>query len=167
MIGNVAWPKPDVFREVRGNRTTSGHDDGVNTPTNPDPDLRHLTDLLDFLPGPDDREFWDLVDSGQDLPLDGLTDALNVLRDPAPHDGRIVHLAEYLMAFFDREGPELVELLDERLRRLDLPTVALGRHWISDLTATCWRLLVRYNADGSWAKKWPESNYVRPTRGRS
>lgn len=120
-----------------------------------DPDLQHLADLLDFLPGPDDQEFWRQVDGGLDLPLDALAVSLHVLHESAPHDGHIVQLAECLMAVFDWERPELTELLDERLRRLDLPVVTLGRHWINDLTTTCWRLCVRHNADGSWATKWP------------
>jgi hypothetical protein len=140
-----------------------GHNAFVTTPR--DPDLQHLADLLDFLPGPDDREFWLDIDHGRGIPLDGLAMSMEVLRDPAPHESAVVVLAQYLMALFESRG--LAELLDDRLRYVDLPLSfgksprSLGNYWVRDLLDTCWRLCVCYNADGSWARKWPEGEHSR------
>lgn len=130
-----------------------------------DPDLQHLADLIDFLPGPDDREFWLDMDHGRGIPLDGLAISVHVLRESAPHESAVVVLAQYLMALFESRG--LAEQLNERLRRVDLPLslgkqpLSLGKYWVRDLLDTCWRLCVRYNADGSWAHKWPGGEHSR------
>lgn len=144
-------------------QTITVHDDVVTTP---DPDLRHLADLIDFLPGPDDREFWALVDGKGHAPtkddhvdyvLDKLVNSLLVLRDPNPQPNRITCLVEYLMMFFGGDHPGLYPLLNPHLAPIPLPPEILSRYWVEDLMATCWRLHVRYSATGAWAERWPSS----------
>lgn len=136
----------------------------MTTPT--DPDLKHLADLLDFLPGADDHEFWALLDGKGHSPtpddhvdyvLKKLVGGLLVLRAPEPHPSHVVNLVQYLMMFFGGDHPGLYPLIDRYLANIPLPPEILGRYWVEDLMATCWRLYVRYSANGSWADKWPRS----------
>ncbi|MGW4425750.1 hypothetical protein [Streptosporangium sp. NPDC004631] len=107
----------------------------MTTPT--DPDLRHLADLLDRLPGPDDREFWALVDGKGhgptaddhvDYVLRKLVGGLLVLRSPEPHPNHVVNLVDYLMMFFGGDHLGLYPLINRYLAPIPLPPEILGRY---------------------------------------
>jgi hypothetical protein len=140
-----------------------GDDRFVTTPA--DPDLRHLADLLDFLPGPSDREFWAKVHGNGELSTDEqyvgymlnkLAYHALVLRQSEPARVDVAGLAKYLIMFFGGRHPKLLDFLSRHLDDLYLPDGTMGRLWTDDLITTCWRIYVRYSADGSWAHVWPE-----------
>jgi hypothetical protein len=128
-----------------------------------DPDLRHLADLLDLLPGPDDRDFWERV-AGKGSPPNPLhyTDYviknvavhMAVLRTPTPQPRGVEQLAQYLLMFFGGDHPRLRDLLSRRVTHFAVKGDAVGRWWLDDLTATCWRLYVRYKS-GERLMEWP------------
>jgi len=132
-----------------------------------DPDLDHLADLLSFLPGPDDQEFWgEVADKGRppidpsrsDNVLKNLVAHIPALGKPDPHPREIARLVQYLLMFFGGEHPSLHEPVGRRFSfAAGESWETVGRLWLEDLTATCWRLHVRYAADESWwTRKWPE-----------
>lgn len=152
------------FPAPRCNPLVRDHDDGVTTPT--DPDLQHLANLLSFLPGPDDQEFWAAVADKDRQPSDpphsdyvikNLVGNLPMFDKSAPQRREITELVKYLLMFFGGEHPSLHEPIGRRFPFVAGEWETLGRLWLKDLTATCWRLHVRYAADESWwTRKWPE-----------
>ena len=133
----------------------NGHDAFVTS--SGDPDLRHLADLLDFLPGPDDPHFWENLpcEPRTHYVLEKLVPKIPILRDPNPPPVELAYLAKYLMYFFKADTPEM---LDHVGRQTDLPMYELaGHHWLGDLQATCWRLYVRYRHPGkNRLEAWPD-----------
>lgn len=127
--------------------------------TSSDPDLRHLTDLLDFLPGPDDPYFW------KDFPgehrteylLEKLAAKIPILRKPAPQPVEITDLAKYLMMFFRSDTSAMQDHIGRQTN--GVPYELMGQHWLNDLQATCWRLYVRYQPEGTRLEAWP-SNFL-------
>jgi hypothetical protein len=146
------------------NPPSHGHDGIVNTPT--DPDLQHLSNLLSFLPGPDDHSFWkEVSEKGRpssdpphsDYVIKNLVGNMPMLQKSAPKPREITELVKYLLMFFGGEHPSLHEPIGRRFPFVAGEWETLGRLWLKDLTATCWRLHVRYTADESWwTRKWPE-----------
>lgn len=147
----------------------------MTTPT--DPDLRHLADLVSFLPDPNDREFWDQVASKDRPPSDpsysdyvikNLIVLMPVLRKTDPRPNEIKKLLQYLMMFFGGDSGRLHEPIGRRFPFVAGRWETIGQLWLEDLVATCWRLYVRYAADGAWAEKWPEDIHAwLETSGRS
>jgi hypothetical protein len=140
---------------------------GADLPDLPnDADLEHLLNLLDLLPGPEDREFWsqvgnkgyrhpDQVDRVEYI-FGNLRAFLGPLQRTPIASFVIPRLAEYLLMFFGEDCPPLWNLLDQRLPSIPLPSGMLGQRWANDLCDTAWRLYVRYSADGSWREKWTD-----------
>lgn len=103
------------------NLPSLAHDDGVTTHT--DPDLRHLSNLLSFLPGPDDQEFWKAV-ADKDRPpsnadysdyvIRNLIGNMPALHKPNPQPREIMGLVKYLLMFFGGDSGRLHEPIGRR-----------------------------------------------------
>lgn len=120
-----------------------------------DPDVTHLADLLNLLPGPEDRDFWERVAGKGEPPnepgrtsyvIRNLVVHMPAFRKSDPQSREIARLVTYLMMFFGGDPRGLHELIGRRF-----PFVAgsqyetLGELWLKDLIATCWRLYVRHH----------------------
>ncbi|WP_283139321.1 hypothetical protein [Rhizohabitans arisaemae] len=135
----------------------------TSTSISADPDLRHLADLLDIIPRPENQEWWELL-AGKgkrdrqycdDYVLPKLVYHLRVLRQDKPKCSDVAGLGKYLLMFFGDHDAPVLDLIERFTESLYLKNNVMGRLWAEDLVATSWRLFVRYSADGSWEEKWP------------
>ncbi|MER5647300.1 hypothetical protein [Streptosporangium sp. NPDC002524] len=133
--------------------------------THTDPDLQRLSNLLSFLPGPDDPNFWKEVaekdrppsdPSYSDYVIKNLVGNMPALHKPDPQPREIAKLVQYLLMFFGGNSDRLHDPIGRRFSFVAGSWETLGQVWQEDLTATCWRLYVRYAAVESWWTKWPE-----------
>ncbi|GAA2215645.1 hypothetical protein GCM10009850_111130 [Nonomuraea monospora] len=144
------------------------HARSVDTPS--DSDLRHLADLLDLLPGPDEKRFWRDVnargDSGE-LPMASiqllrlLVFAMPALRKASPTPGEIRRLIHALLIAFGGDPRRLPEVIGAELPFVTggQPAV-IGRLWLDDLIATSWRLYVRHHGDSEERlRSWPDPQW--------
>ncbi len=122
-----------------------------------DPDLQHLIDLLDLLPGPDDRPFWEDLpsESRTDHLLEKLVPKISILHKSDPLPVEIEDLAKYLMMFFNPNNAAMHDYIGRQTHAV--PYELAGQHWLNDLQATCWRLYVRYQPGGLRLSKWPQN----------
>jgi hypothetical protein len=131
-----------------------------------DPDLRHLADLLNFLPGPDDPLFWRHLpgDDPTNYVLEKLVAAIPTLRKADPTLVEVRNLAKYLMMFFAADTPAMFDHIG---RQTDAsPYKHVGRLWVEDLHATCWRLYVRSQPNQARLEAWPASFHAWLKEGR-
>jgi hypothetical protein len=122
-----------------------------------DPDLQHLIELLDLLPGPDERHFWEDLpsESRTDYLLEKLVPKISILHKSDPLPVEVEDLTKYLMMFFHANDAAMYDYIGRHTYAL--PYELAGRHWLGDLQATCWRLYVRYQPGGARLSKWPHN----------
>ncbi|WP_030209506.1 hypothetical protein [Streptomyces sp. NRRL S-87] len=110
-----------------------------------DPDLSHLVDLIDILPGPEAAGFWDEkgeggASIGSKIGWD-LKQVLGGQCSPGDVDYFAVHVLKYL-----GRGNKYIseEKITQKLRGVHgLP--AAGHAWVEDATRTAWTLVTRYS----------------------
>lgn len=163
-------------RALRGDH----HLMALEHPTETDPDIRRMLNLLSMLPGSDEVGFWNAVNSarhrsgtdnadddvqdGQDggYAVGKITRYLNeYLKQGDP--GIAATLAGYLIMFFDHDADSLRQTVARAVG--DLPGDVLGGRWLTDVTATAWRVYVEHGKTSAllgaaWnrtlAEKWPD-----------
>ncbi|MEV8062337.1 hypothetical protein AB0P37_39460 [Streptomyces antimycoticus] len=123
-----------------------------------DPDLAHLIDLIDILPGPQVSRFWGKGD-------DSIGSKIGYrLREILCGRGRaadVDYLAVYVLKYLGHGNSHISE--DQITRHLtgvgSLP--AAGHAWVEDATRTAWTLVTRYSVP-SWrgARSTPGSAWI-------
>jgi hypothetical protein len=127
------------------------------------------------IPGPDERDFWEEV-AGKGQPADPLrvdnvigklATSMPVLYKPDPHRRSVAQLAAYLLMFFGGEPRGLPESIGRRFAfTMGADWEAVGRLWLEDLIATCWRLYVRHADPRTRLTEWPDDYHAWFTRGQ-